>query len=355
MSLMLSRHGIWYYRKVNLLPCGKRREFRRSLGTRSKSEAIKRVERFADRPWKAVDSASPSTPIQSVQQLLTLDQLKQHGKDYVAFKEHEVCEREAATIKRCLDKYFDFTDQPLQKSQSAKFIAQLTLSITTKNKYVKKIGGFFRWLNNRIDQDVKNPFDGLMQKDREAAASKRDAYTLGQIKQLERSIATLPEWKKWIILIGRYTGMRANEICQLYQSDIKKIDGAWCISIDDKQEHQVIKTDSSRRILPIHNELIAMGLLHYIDRQKGHLFPQLTLYKGYYSHYFTRWFSRFRVKHNIPEFHSLRHYVATAFKNAGVPEQYAGAFLGHSNASITYNRYGKVVDIRYLIELLKLI
>ena len=56
MSLMLSRHGIWYYRKVNLMPCGKRCEFRRSLGTRSKTEALKRVERLADRPWTVVDT-----------------------------------------------------------------------------------------------------------------------------------------------------------------------------------------------------------------------------------------------------------------------------------------------------------
>ena len=56
MSLMLSRHGIGYYRKVNLIPCGKRCEFRRSLGTRSKTEALKRVERLADRPWTVVDT-----------------------------------------------------------------------------------------------------------------------------------------------------------------------------------------------------------------------------------------------------------------------------------------------------------
>lgn len=47
-SLMLSRHGIWYYRKVNVLPSGKRREIRRSLRTRSKSEAKKRIAKYQE-------------------------------------------------------------------------------------------------------------------------------------------------------------------------------------------------------------------------------------------------------------------------------------------------------------------
>ena len=38
MHLLLSRHGIWYYRKSYILESGKRREIRKSLGTRDKRE-----------------------------------------------------------------------------------------------------------------------------------------------------------------------------------------------------------------------------------------------------------------------------------------------------------------------------
>jgi len=34
------------------------------------------------------------------------------------------------------------------------------------------------------------------------------------------------------------------------------------------------------------------------------------LYLGSYGHYFSRWFTRFRGKHSLPEYHSLRHYAA---------------------------------------------
>lgn len=42
--LMLSRHGIWFYRRIYLTP-RKRREIRISLRTRSRREALLRVEK----------------------------------------------------------------------------------------------------------------------------------------------------------------------------------------------------------------------------------------------------------------------------------------------------------------------
>lgn len=39
MNLWLSPHCIWYYRKVTTLPCGRRKEFKKSLQTRDKLTA----------------------------------------------------------------------------------------------------------------------------------------------------------------------------------------------------------------------------------------------------------------------------------------------------------------------------
>ena len=36
MNLWLSPHGIWYYRKITTLPCGRRKEIKKSLHTRDK-------------------------------------------------------------------------------------------------------------------------------------------------------------------------------------------------------------------------------------------------------------------------------------------------------------------------------
>jgi len=43
MNLWLSPHGIWYFRKVTTLPCGRRKEIKKTLRTRDKSEAKKKV------------------------------------------------------------------------------------------------------------------------------------------------------------------------------------------------------------------------------------------------------------------------------------------------------------------------
>ncbi|MGL4753274.1 MAG: hypothetical protein ACRCXB_12845, partial [Aeromonadaceae bacterium] len=43
MNLWLSPHGIWYFRKVTIMPCGRRKEIKKTLRTRDKSEAKKKV------------------------------------------------------------------------------------------------------------------------------------------------------------------------------------------------------------------------------------------------------------------------------------------------------------------------
>ncbi|WP_337072146.1 hypothetical protein [Aeromonas veronii] len=39
MNLWLSPHGIWYYRQVTTLPCGRRKEINKSLRPRDKLTA----------------------------------------------------------------------------------------------------------------------------------------------------------------------------------------------------------------------------------------------------------------------------------------------------------------------------
>ncbi len=43
MNLWLSPQGIWYYRKVTVLPCGRRKDIKKSLRTRDKLVARDKV------------------------------------------------------------------------------------------------------------------------------------------------------------------------------------------------------------------------------------------------------------------------------------------------------------------------
>ncbi|MBC3381584.1 site-specific integrase [Serratia fonticola] len=373
---MLSRHGIWYYRKVNVLPSGKRREIRRSLRTRSKSEAKKRIAKYQENltPLMMDTSKQVLTLLESLQTLQEMGleakvahrkapsrktpNIEQELDQYLKIKQSQVRGQELGAIESNIRGYLTFTKDPFSKRQAALFIDQLTSAIPTRNKYVSKIGGFFLWMNRRSEIEIKNPFQGLSIKDNVPVSEKRDAYTIDQVAKLRDVCTAEAAWKRWVILIGSYSGLRANEICQLYLDDIQQIDGLWCFRIDNTHTSQQLKTPSSRRFVPIHDSLINAGFWNYFESKKGQelLFPE-TRNKKRHSQYFISWFSQFRKALDVPEFHSLRHYAATTFKNAGIPEQYAGALLGHlSNTGITYSRYGKQVsDLAKLKEIINLL
>ena len=90
------------------------------------------------------------------------------------------------------------------------------------------------------------------------------------------SFASDPECRHyyWLPLIGLYTGARINEVCQLNpQCDIRQEQGIWIFDINEKTEgdervKKTVKNASSRRKVPIHSELIRLGLLDYVDSVK---------------------------------------------------------------------------------------
>lgn len=81
----------------------------------------------------------------------------------------------------------------------------------------------------------------------------------------------------WLPHLGLFTGARVNELCQLNpQVDITQdmCSGTWYLDITDESEgHQgvdkSIKTGSSKRKLPIHPQLIALGFLDYVSHAKA--------------------------------------------------------------------------------------
>jgi integrase len=80
----------------------------------------------------------------------------------------------------------------------------------------------------------------------------------------------------WLPHIGLYTGARINEICQLNpQTDILEEDGVWYFKmtedtdaeLSDNDVEQSIKNHKERRV-PVHSQLISLGLIYYVQRLK---------------------------------------------------------------------------------------
>ncbi len=76
-------------------------------------------------------------------------------------------------------------------------------------------------------------------------------------------------WRFWLPLVMLFSGARPNEICQLYIGDVKRTEkGTWYFDFLNEDENQSRKTATSRRRIPIHQELIRLGFLKFVDERR---------------------------------------------------------------------------------------
>ena len=86
---------------------------------------------------------------------------------------------------------------------------------------------------------------------------------------------------RWGAVLGLYTGARVGEIAQIYLRDFATVGGVDCFYIRTESDGQRAKTDDSRRIIPIHPDLIELGLLERVqrlrDQGEDRFFPGVKL------------------------------------------------------------------------------
>lgn len=238
-----------------------------------------------------------------------------------------------------------------------------SLSPESVKDYIQKCSSFFEWCLQMELTDI-NPFKGMKFKKTRKDSDAKHAYSKTDLKKLfSTEIHTKKQYKHphyyWLPLLGIHTGARINELCQLYKSDIYKEEETWVISINDSHAGQRLKNQFSRRVIPIHPKLIELGFIDFLSStQHERLFPELKLERDGYGTAASKWFGRFKTKLGFGkgyDFHSLRHTVATQLKNHDVSHLIAGEILGHSQNNITYDRYGKSVDLNKLVNTINLI
>ena len=162
----------------------------------------------------------------------------------------------------------------------------------------------------------------------------------------------------WLPLIALFSGMRQEEICQLHLADIRQESGRWVFDVNDAPPRQ-LKNRNGVRLVPIHNQLITLGLLDHADevRSRGadRLFP--TMSRGgadsRLGHNYSKWFTRYRRDIGLYEggldFHSFRHSATTFLAHGGVSGPIIDKLTGHATAGETA-RYTKSFRIEQLSE-----
>jgi len=146
----------------------------------------------------------------------------------------------------------------------------------------------------------------------------------------------------WIPLIAAYTGARREELAQLYVADIHQHDcGSWFIRIIDDQPDKSVKTDSSRREVPVHNDLIALGLLTLVEgRPSGaRVFPQLLKvsdgFAGIVSKSWRPITQRCGVyREGRHPLHAFRHTFKTLAREHGIPKEVSDWITGHASGHV---------------------
>ncbi|MDB5512309.1 MAG: hypothetical protein JWR08_1792, partial [Enterovirga sp.] len=223
------------------------------------------------------------------------------------------------------------------------------LSLKTKDKYFSMFRGFLRWCMDEGHLD-KMPGPGVKIPGVSKIASNRGRapYSDAQLEAIFSSplyaghhspgrrsapgSVVTRDGKFWIPLISLFSGMRLGEIVQLLVSDIKTEAGVTYFDIDREEgDDKTIKTASSRRRVPVHSNLIALGFGRYLEARQGgasRLFPEIGKgADGYYSHNFSKWWGRYtrETKIRAPKtaFHSFRHNFKDALQAAEVPEALA--------------------------------
>ncbi|MFZ5938060.1 DUF6538 domain-containing protein [Pseudomonas sp. HS6-2] len=179
----------------------------------------------------------------------------------------------------------------------------------------------------------------------------------------EKSRGVYP-FQFWLPLLGLHTGGRLNELCQLDTEDVSEKEGIWTINMmDDERDRplpKVLKNQSSRRVVPIHSDLIRMGFLDFVTQAvregREKLFSDGLTYdpkKGWGSratHFFCRfpspsttasgYFYKCGIRERDAEgrtdrknFHSFRHTFVDMARESG-EEAYLVApdITGHSRS-----------------------
>lgn len=230
------------------------------------------------------------------------------------------------------------------------------ISYESMNKRLTALKSLMRFATDE-GYIVQNPCQGIKAIDPAPTArmDRRPPYSDEQL-QMWLSPDVMKDAKRrgdaffWAPLLGLFQGFRMEEILQLKADDVQKEEETGIAYFNIHGDHgNFLKTVHSRRRVPIHDELIKLGILKFAvaaaKKPDKRLFSHIT--KGQadrYSKNFSPKISAFMKKHGFKtkktSFHSLRHNFKDALRNAGVSVDRSGALGGWSEGASVQSNYG---------------
>jgi len=198
--------------------------------------------------------------------------------------------------------------------------------------------GKFTKLSNAeaIEDDEEKHYDQFSEQDLQAI------FDLTNLNRRKRKFSTF-----WYMLLGLYTGLRSGEIAQLTKHDIIQLDdGHYYVSVNRSPiekggKPKKVKTNSSIRTVPLHDDLLELGLLQWVSERENRLFD-MNAQSGRQAHEMTKFMSVYLTDLNIKTpkkvFHSFRKNVnVLIFENGD--SLHGKLWLGHKITDINVENY----------------
>ena len=248
-------------------------------------------------------------------------------------------------------------------------------SVTNARKKIERASGMFIWalIEKRLWGIDANPFQGFGGDG--SSATVRRPFTVPELVKLfshqmfvKRKFEST--YSFWLMPLAIFTGARLGELTQLDLKDFVTIEGIDCIDFNDIQapedtdpngqtaavntRNKRLKTRNAKRLVPIHPELIRLGLMRYVEtlraRNQVYLFPELSrVRRDGTSHAASNWFQRFSDTVGVTDretvFHSFRHGFITNLLDADVSPYQVAPLVGHEGKLITGKVYWNKKDV----------
>jgi integrase len=219
-------------------------------------------------------------------------------------------------------------------------------------KTIEKEHGALRALLTVAEHEdwvTSNPAKGVLLPSIES--SKTRSYTPDEVSAIfaapvftasERPIGGKGEAAYWVPLVLLFTGARREEVCQLKLDHIRESDGVHFFAIDPRDDFGRLKTDESRRAVPIHPTLEKLGFLNYVAERRAEggklLFPLLDKpnKRGQVGAKWGDWWCRYVRKvvgltdKRLQPAHAFRHLFITECRRLNFREDYERRLVGHA-------------------------
>ncbi|WP_018881653.1 tyrosine-type recombinase/integrase [Thioalkalivibrio sp. ALE30] len=239
-----------------------------------------------------------------------------------------------------------YRGRSLKELVEAQIPPEHRISGKTVKEHLKLCQSFFgTYLTRELGVLKRSPTEGLKLTHPDARfAALGDA----DVRSLLEKAKGKPEWVRWFMLLAAYTGARRSELAGLIPSDFKRC--------SDTGRHYVVirggKTRAARRMIPLHLQLLGSGLLDWVARHDGLLFPTANANPNRVTDHFSSLCpARVNDLGERVVFHSLRHTFITKARAAGVSTARVQQVVGHETkgGGVT-DRYTHVFHLRHVLE-----